>query len=250
MKSFLKNLIRKYLQSFDFAVLSTLPLIFLILASSPLHANRPHKDYSFSVRQFTTLRVQDNVNVIYSTSPDSISVIKYSAPEEFEDAFIFTQEGDVLKIQVTTEDVGKTDLPTIHVSSNKLNKIENYSDFNVTVEETGRVEKFVASLIGNGIITINLVKAKTVEAKSTAGRGTIILQGECDKAFFRITGSGSINAENLYTDNLECKIFGGGSIFCPILKNLYVKGVGSTKIFYRGEPAIKHSGGGRLFQMD
>lgn len=206
--------------------------------------------YSFPTKQFTSLRIQDNVNVFYNTSPDSIAKITYNAPKDFEDAFIFTNNDGTLTIQVTTEDVGKTDLPTIHVYSNRLEKVANYSDFNVTVEHTGDVKNFEASLIGNGMINLNLIKADHVEAKSTAGRGTIIMQGECQDAIFRITGTGTINAENLFAKRLVCKIFGGGAIYCPNLESLVVKGLGSTRVLYPGNPVIKHRGGGKLIPLD
>ncbi len=222
---------------------------FLCLNCNCLSAQK-HIEYSIDIPQFSTLKVQDNVNVIYKTSPDSLARITFTAPQEFEDAFIFTSTPGTLKIQVTTEDVGKTDLPTLHVSSNMLSKVDNYSDFNVTVEDTGHVKKFEASLIGNGMINLNLVKADKISAKTTAGRGSIIIQGVCNSALFRVTGSGIINAENLTVENLECKYFGSGAIYCPASKKLVTKGVGSTKIYYRGNPILKHSGGGKLFPLN
>lgn len=221
---------------------------FLVILTSASAAPK-EKHFAFSTPQFKELRVQDNVNVIYKVSTDSIARVSYTAPEDFADSFIFTNSGGTLKIQVTTEDVGKTDLPTLYITSNHLERVHNYSDFNITIENTGTVPAFEATLIGNGMINVNLVKADKIDARTTAGRGQIILQGECRKANFRITGSGTINAAGLAIDDLDCKILGAGSIYCPTLKTLTVKGLGSTKIYYPGNPKIKHSGGGKLIHQ-
>lgn len=218
----------------------------LLLMVSGASAAQKERKFTFATPQFSELRVQDNVNVIYKISNDSIAHISYTADEDFADAFIFTNSGGSLKVQVTTEDVGKTDLPTLYISSNKLDKVANYSDYNVTIEQTGTVDRFEASLIGNGMINVNLIKANKVDARTTAGRGQIILQGECKTANFRVTGSGTINATGLAIDCLNCKILGAGAIYCPKLQTLDVKGLGSTKIYYPGNPKIKHSGGGKL----
>lgn len=226
-----------------------LRILLIIITAAPAYfytvaQNRPSSNFEFP--QFSTLRVQDNVNVVYHTSPDSLARVSYSGAEEFGNAFIFTHSGNTLKVQVTTEDVGKTDLPTIHIYSRLLEKIENFSNFNVTIENTGASGTFDAAIIGNGTINVLRIDVAHINAKITAGRGTINLQGKCRDATFKLTGAGTINAENLAMENLTCKIFGGGAIYCPDLKNLTVRGIGSTKIHYPGKPRIKHSGGGKL----
>ncbi|MDE6271793.1 MAG: DUF2807 domain-containing protein [Muribaculaceae bacterium] len=208
------------------------------------------KEYHFEVGNFSNLSIQNNVNVVYTHCKDTIGHVRYKSEPDFEDAFIFTNNKGSLKIQVQTDDVGKPGLPTIYVSSTNLEKIDNYSDFNVRVEDNVKADTFSCSLIGNGSITVSDINATNVNAKITAGMGTIILSGECTNADFKLTGTGTIQANMLKASNINCKILGGGSISTYPLRTLEVKGIGSTKIYYRGNPTIKRRGGGKLIQVN
>lgn len=236
-----------------------IPIItFIALLAFPLKSYAAEKamyehtsnEYSFNVGQFTALKVMDNVNVVYHCNPDSTARVFYHAEPDFADAFIFTNSGGTLKIQVTTEDVDKPGLPTIYVYSDYLSKVDNYSDYNVLVENPTPCPDFQAVVVGNGSISVNGLKATTVNARITAGMGSITLGGTCTDAKFRMTGTGTIQADRLKTENAICKILGSGSIGVNASKTLQVKGLGSTKIYYKGNPAIKHSGGGKLIKMD
>ncbi|MDE5843270.1 MAG: DUF2807 domain-containing protein [Muribaculaceae bacterium] len=207
-------------------------------------------DYNFEVGNFRDLKVQDNVNVVYLHTNDTIGHAYYSATQDFENAFIFTNNNGCLKIQVNTEDLGKPGLPILYVSSNNLEKVENYSDYNLRIESNIAADTFSASLIGNGTIVIADLDATNLNAKITAGMGAIIVSGVCTNADFKLTGAGSIEADKLKTQNVNCNILGGGSISTYPLKTLTVKGIGSTRILYRGTPHIKHRGGGKLIPLD
>lgn len=208
------------------------------------------KEYSFKVGDFKVLKIQDNVNVVYHCVDNGSSTVKYKGTPEFDDAFILTNTGRTLKIQVNTEDVGKPGLPTLHVYSGKLTKVENYSDFDLSVSDPCDSQQFSAALIGNGSITITGLNVQTLTASITAGNGTINITGSAEKANFRMTGTGRIDAEKLKAGDVSCKIFGGGSIICGPERTLKSIGIGSTKIQYHGSPKISHSGGGKLIPLD
>lgn len=208
------------------------------------------KEYSFDVGQFTELKVMDNVNVVYHCNPDSTAKVYYLSLPDFENAFIFTNSGGCLKIQVTTEDIGKPDMPVIHVYSDFLNKVENASEFSVVVENPAPCPDFQARVVGNGSISVEGIKATNVSAKVTAGMGSITLSGTCTDANFRMTGTGTIQADRLRCQQATCKILGSGSIGVNASKSLQVRGLGSTKVYYLGNPKIKHSGGGKLIKMN
>ncbi|MDE5957351.1 MAG: DUF2807 domain-containing protein [Muribaculaceae bacterium] len=230
---------------------SLLASLMLILLTIPSTAKAQEmEDYNFTVEQFSILKIQDNVNVVYHCSQDSVAHVSYHSDPDFENAFIFTNSGETLKIQVTTEDVGKPGLPTIHVYSHFLSKVENYSDFNVQVIDPAPAPQFSASLIGNGSISVSGINSTKVTARITAGMGTIILSGKCTDAEYRMMGTGNIDADTLQADNVVCKILGGGSISCAPIQYLKVHGIGSTRVFYTGSPTIKHSGGGKLIKAD
>lgn len=203
-----------------------------------------------SVGEFTNLKVQDNVNVIYSCNPDSAGMVSYYSNKDAEKPFIFTRSGKTLKVQVTTNDVGMPDLPVVYVYSALLEKVENYSDFEVIVNNPSHCSEFCASLIGNGTLTINGIQTGNLLVKLTAGRGRINISGNAGNARFRLSGTGIINADKMKATDIVCIIIGGGEIYCNPLRQLTLRGLGSTKVYYSGNPAIKHSGGGKLIKKE
>lgn len=207
------------------------------------------KDYKLEVGQFDKLTVTDDVNVVYRCNPDSTGWISYRADEDFADAFIFTNKKGKLKIQVTTEDVGKPGLPTVYVYSDFLTDVENSSNFTLRIEKPAPMPAFNIMQIGNGKIEAVDVNATTVMMKLATGNGTIVVSGDCKKAEFSMVGTGLIQADMLKAADASCKILGSGSIGCWVSGDLDVRGIGTTKIYYKGEPRIKKVGGGKLFPL-
>lgn len=86
---------------------------------------RDAENYKVEVGQFDKVKVLDNVNVVYRCMPDSTGWVQYRGAKEFADAFIITPKDGTLKIQVSTEDVGHPDLPTLYIYSDFLTSVEN-----------------------------------------------------------------------------------------------------------------------------
>lgn len=231
-------------------LLSRRPLIALMATLFACFLSLSAEEYTFPVGSFKTLKIQDNVNVIYHCKPDGHGYVKYTGTPDFDDAFILTASGDVLKIQVNTEDVDKPDLPTLHIYSDRLAKVDNYSDRDVIIKDACEQQQFTASLIGNGSITIDGLNTEKLNARVTAGNGKITITGRAVKANFRMTGAGAIDAEGLKVQDVNCKILGGGTIICGPEHQLKTIGIGSTKIQYHGNPDIIHKGGGKLISLD
>ncbi len=196
--------------------------------------------------QFDKIKVTDNVNVVYRNLPDSTGMAVYWGEEDFADAFIFTNKNGSLRIQVTTEDVGRPGLPTIYIYSDFITLAENAADFTLRIESMAPCPEFKAVEVGNGTVIVDDVKANKVNATLNTGNGTLNLSGQCGEATFRMIGTGLIQADLLKADRVHCRILGSGSIGCWPLETLDVKGLGSTKIYYKGAPEIKKSGTGKL----
>ena len=188
---------------------------------------KPRK-FEQQVGQFDRLKVTDNVNVVYRNVPDSTGLIAYVGEEDFADSFIFTNKNGELRIQVTTEDVGKPGLPTIYAYSDFITLAENDADFTLRVESMAPCPEFKAVEVGNGTLT---------------------LSGQCGEATYKMIGTGLIQADLLKADKVNCRILGSGSIGCWPLEILDVKGLGSTKIYYKGAPEIKKSGTAKLIPI-
>lgn len=225
-------------------------LFFLVLIVSAFTASAQDiNTYNVEVGQFDKLKVCDNVNVVYRCLPDSSGFIQYRGDKQFADAFIITPKDGNLKIQVSTEDVGHPDLPVLYVYSDFLTSVENASNFTLMVEDPAPCAEFKAIQVGNGTLMVENVKANKVTASLATGNGTVNISGSCRDAVLKMVGTGMISADRLEAAKVQCKILGSGSIGCDPLETLAVRGLGSTKIYYKGDPKIKKSGGGKLYPL-
>ncbi|MDE6577514.1 MAG: DUF2807 domain-containing protein [Muribaculaceae bacterium] len=224
-------------------------LLFVVFTFSNIIAQDDIQDYKLEVGQFDRLRVTDNVNVVYRCLPDSSGYVQYRGSKDFADAFIITPKDGQLRIQVSTEDVGKPDLPVLYVYSDFLTSVENSSNFTLVVENPVPCAEFKATQIGNGMLNVENLKSNKVEAALNTGNGSVNVSGSCREATFKMIGTGTISADRLEAEKVQCKILGSGTIGCWAVDVLNVKGLGSTKIYYKGEPVIKKVGGGKLFPL-
>ncbi len=225
-------------------------ILFFALIALSASADSAHlKEYVLNLGQFDKIRVDDNVNVVYRQNPDSTGCASFRSTEEFADAFIFTVNNGTLRVQVTTEDVGKEGLPTLNLFSDFLTSITSSSDFEVRVADLAPCPELKVNLIGNGTITVDDIRATKLSAKLSTGNGTLNLSGSVQEATFSMIGTGTIQADRLRSGKVNCHIMGSGTIGCWPLDKLCVKGIGSTKIYYKGEPKVKKNGGGKLFQI-
>lgn len=228
------------------------PSILLVLSMIMFSLSAKAQDvdnYVVNVGQFDKIKVCDNVNVVYKCLPDSTGFVQYRGDKQFADAFILTPKGGELKIQVSTEDVGNPDLPVLYVYSDFLTSVENSSSFSLVIENPAPCAEFKAVQIGNGSITVESIKTNKVTASLATGNGTVTISGIAKDASYRMVGTGIISADRLEAENVQCKILGSGTIGCWALKNLAVKGIGTTKIYYKGDPKVKKAGGGKIYPL-
>lgn len=224
-----------------------LALIFALCAATAAASPRTH---TLKVGQFNKINVTDDINVVYRCVPDSTGTIAFTADESMAKAFIFTNNKGCLRVQINTEMVHRPELPTVYLYSDYLTSVENGGLGTLTVEGPQPCPEFKATQMGNGRVIVEDVNATEVKATLATGNGTIVLGGKCTKASLRMVGAGSIQADRLQAEEVTCSIFGGGSIGCWAESLLKVKGIGSTKIYYNGNPSIKKSGGGKLFPLE
>ena len=207
------------------------------------------KTYRLDVGRFDKVKITDNVNVIYKTVTDSIGTAVFTGEEEFANAFIFSNSKGKLTIQVNTEDVDNPELPTIYIYSDYITAVENSSDKTIIVNHSIPVPSFNARQIGNGEIIANGINATSVDAQLTTGKGIVKVSGKCTKATYKMLGTGKIEAADMEAMSVQCSIIGTGDIYCWAEKELKTRGIGSTKIFYKGTPEIKKTGGGHILPI-
>ena len=220
----------------------------LLFCFSALSLNA--EKFTFTIGQFEKIRVTTNINVIYHCQSDTTGMAWYEAEAGMNDIFNLDIKKDgTLKVQLTDAYWGKQDLPTLHLYSDFLSSVENSSDLTIVIDNLIPCAAFSANQIGNGSIIVEGLKCNNVSAAVTTGNGSVNLSGKCVNASFRMVGAGLISADRLQAENVKCSILGTGSIGCWAVDNLSVKGLGTTKIYYKGNPNIKKSGGGKIFEL-
>lgn len=229
----------------------TLISVFTIILAIALPAIGQKKTYRLNVGRFDKVNITDNVNVVYKTVADSIGMAVFTGEEQFADAFIFSNNSKgKLTIQVNTDDVNNPDLPTLYIYSDFLTSVENSSNLRATIHHSIPVPAFSVKQIGNGEIIATGVNATNVQADIATGKGTVKISGKCCEATYKMIGTGNIEASEMEATSVKCVILGTGDIYCWPTKELSTKGIGSTKIFYKGSPEITKKGGGHLEKID
>ncbi len=219
-------------------------MLTLALACSMLVANAQNKDYKLDIGDFHELTVADNIPVVYKNSVDSAGMAYYSCSPAVASSIAFSNDKAKLKIQYN-QDSDITDTPVITLYSSTLTKVTNWGDSTIVIRQLTPVSEFKAKVIGNGDITVlNLVSTKA-DAAVQAGSGHIYMSGRSQNAKFELASAGSIEGGDMEAKQVTCSIVGTGSIDCYPLDKLTVRGLGSGKVFYRGNPAtVKNHGVG------
>lgn len=225
-------------------ILSTLAFILVAVGLSA-------KEFTMPVGQFSKVQVDDNVNVIYIGGDGTPSRVRYDGDQKYARAFIINSNGDKLRIQVETAYVEDPELPTLYIYSDFLKQASLSSESTLKIDQAAPCSEISLSLMGNGTIVANNLKATKVSAAVKTGNGTISINGHCQTAKFKMYGSGTIQADELEAAEVDCNpIIGNGSIGCWPVNELKVRGIGSTKIYYKGTPDIDKKGGAKLFKME
>lgn len=223
-------------------------LLIMALLMGGLQVNA--KQFKLPVGQFSKLNVDDNVNVVYVGGDGTPSRVAYEGDQKYAKAFIITHKGNKLRIQVETAYVNDPELPTLYVYSDFLESASLAAESALTLKSVAPGSKLELSVMGNGSISAENMRATKIGAAIKSGNGTISISGHCQEADFSMVGNGTIQADRLEANEVSCKMLGQGSIGCWPLEELKVRGIGSTKIYYKGSPKIDKKGGGKLFPLE
>lgn len=204
--------------------------VFVVSAEEPA-------DYKLEVLDFTELKVTDDINVDYHCSADSAGWAYFTCDPSVSSMLLFTNNKSCLHIQVATDGIAPVGLPTIHVYSSSLSKVENASDSTMTITSDVPVKNFNGKVIGNGTLIVNNVEAVVFEASIATGKGHIVLNGcKAQRAKLSNVGTGPIEAGGLVADDVKAILFGTGDVDCTVTGSLSVFGAGSGKVYYGGNP--------------
>lgn len=211
---------------------------------TPLRPAEPVEDYSLKIGEFSRLKVIDGINVDYISNPDSAGVASFSSTHATASTIGFSNNNGELTISFTSTDVNRTGLPDVKVYSTFLTSVENAGDSTLRVLTVAPCPNFSAKQIGNGRMVVRDIKATKVRGTLSTGNGSVVINGKCDEALLKLAGTGTIQADGLEAIDVKCSAVGTGSIGCWPTKLLKIHGMGSTSIYYRGNPEIKNRGVG------
>ncbi len=224
--------------------------ILMILAVLTGALQMSAKQFTLPVGQFSKVSVDDNVNVVYVGADGSPSRVTYEGDQKYAKAFIITHKGNKLRIQVETLYVDDPELPTLYVYSDFLENASLSAESTLTLKSVAPGSNLDLSVMGNGSIVADNIRATKIGASIKSGNGTISISGHCQTANFTMLGNGTIQADCLEAVTVNCKMLGQGSIGCWPTEELKVRGIGNTKIYYKGMPKIDKKGGGKLFPLE
>ncbi|MCM1518586.1 MAG: DUF2807 domain-containing protein [Pseudoflavonifractor sp.] len=215
------------------------PFITSILALAALTATAAEPTrYELNIGDFSELKVIEGLNVDYYCSADSAGKAVFTTSPDLASILMFTNDKGKLEMQISTDGIEYDDLPTIKVYSNFLTNVENSGDSTVRVITVAGGPQFKAKLIGNGRLVVRDIHATTVNASLSTGNGTLVISGNCDRAKIGMTGSGTVQADELKAPKVKCTLLGTGSVGCWPTDHLTVIGATSGKVYYRGEPSV------------
>lgn len=205
--------------------------------------------YEYEPGPFDKLVVRADVDIVYRNVPDSVGYIRYESNRDFSSKLDVSCNKGKLSIidRMTDEEYGK--LPTLYMYSDYLVSVNYEGSGTIDIMMTSATPTFSAKLTGNGKIVCTGINTTNFSANVVTGNGTIVARGRCSKAKFSLTGTGLIQADELLADEVKCSVMGTGSIGCHPLDVLDVRGIGTTKIYYFGDPVVKKTGGARLEKM-
>lgn len=213
-------------------------LLMILLVTAYAIKAQEKQNFTVKVGDFTQLAVIDDINVEYRCNPDSSGYAKFTTEPAMANQLIFgTNKKGKLTIEVGTDSVYVTTLPKIVVYSAYLQSAENQGDSTLYVYNVAPAPHVKFKLTDNGAIVIDNVVATTVDLEIMTGKGRISASGKCSELNIKNTGTGLINAEELSAENVNCRMFGTGKVYCHVNGGvLSVKGSGTGKLYYRGQP--------------
>lgn len=213
-------------------------LLMVLLVTAFTAKSQEIQDFKVKVGDFTQLSVVDNINVVYECKPDSTGYAKFTAATAMANQMIFTNnKKGKLSISVGSDSVYNENLPTITVYSAFLQSAENLGDSTLHVKSIAPAPKLKFKLVDNGSIVIDNAEATTLAVEILTGKGEILVNGKCTDLNVKNTGKGTVKAEGLVADNVNCRIVGTGKVYCNVNGgSLTLKGTGTGKLYYKGKP--------------
>lgn len=220
------------MNKFYISILTILTCIFSGLAQEK------YQTHTVDVGEFTSLKVCDHINVVYSTKTDSIGFAHFTAPVSMVNSVMFENNKGTLAIRIETDDKDISKLPVVYVYSRFLKEARNEADGILRVLDCAPSSELKFETLANGKLLVEGIDATKLNGNISTGKGLISLKGKAKHTNLKLIGTGEIQADELISGDVNCKILGTGTIGCNVNGELEVKGSGTGKVYYTGKPTL------------
>lgn len=200
------------------------------------------RSYEMDAGDFTELRVMGDVNVVYTAGEDSVGYVKYECtPAEASMISVGRAKNGRLEVHFVNENDVEVVTPIcVRVRSRFLTYAENDGDSTLTVQSLTPCPALKARIEGNGNLELRDISVNDLSCHIVAGNGVMTVSGTAPKAYFSVTGSGSVQALNLDAGDVKCLSAGAAKFYVAPTKLLTANGTGGN-VYYVGTPKIKKS---------
>lgn len=134
----------------------------------------------------------------------------------------------------------------VFISTPTISEITLNGSVNVATENEFHVDLLKITSNGSGNANLNL-NTKDLEV-NIKGSSTVLLSGYTQNQNVNVAGSGSYKANKLLSGSANINIFGSGTAYLDVERELNVKAFGSGNVIYKGNPTVQSQtyGSGRV----
>ena len=155
------------------------------------------------------------------------------------------------KLYLSTKGIGFRNLQlAAYITAPDLDQIKASGAVSIITEAPVDYPRLKIEASGAAKMDLELYSQKTEIVMSGAGKA--YLSGECEEAYFRISGAANLNADKFYCRLVDVRISGAGKAKVNVEDDLTAKISGAGDISYRGNPSTINqsiSGAGKIRQI-
>lgn len=191
-----------------------------------------------TIHEFDKISITSPINVVYKQSNDSTRLMRIYAPEQAAGKIKAEVKDGKLTISCSRSIKKDFNVIIIYVYSKTLTSVESSGGGVFTSTEPVNGAFISLKVTGQSQIRCKKLYYDEIKGRRGIGQGDLIIGGKTEKADLSILGRGEINAENLISKEVSCRIFGTGDIGCHVNETIEVRSIGRGCAYCKGDLPI------------
>ena len=244
---------KKSILSFALVALFTCMALQQALAFPPIViGNAKFKRQTQEIKNFKAIAAAGPIDVIVTLG--NTESLRLEGDEDVLATIVTEVKGDVLIIRPKTswkswDSMYKNKKITAYVSAKTLKSLTMSGSGTLKVNELLKGQSLTTTLSGSGSINVKIEVANYTGIIS--GSGNLNISGNTIDADVNISGSGSFGKKDFYTQELDAKISGSGSVYASVQSKIDAVISGSGNVNYLGNPKVESTiiGSGSVKKM-